>query len=263
MTASDFTPTSVKRPRLQVEEQLREAIAAGQLRQGEKLPSEAALAELFGVSRATIREALRSISASGLISTQAGATGGSFVRQVGPDELAEMIASSMRATLALGTIDHDQISAVREMLEIPAARLAAVNRNADDLAAIREVLDSERVVTFEDPSVPPLDARFHYLIARAAHNDVLAALLGALHELTQPVRLVRHSSDSARAAVRQHRDILEAVEAGDPDAAETATRAHLDHIAKVAAGTAKTTAKVPAKRRPARKRGATRASGAR
>lgn len=230
-----FNPTSVKRPRLQVEEQLRDAIAAGQLQQGDKLPSEAGLAELFGVSRATIREALRSLAAAGLISTQAGATGGSFVRQIGPAELAEMIAASIRATMVLGTIDHSQVSAVRAMLELPAARLAAMNRSDADVAAIREVLDSERAVNVEDPSVAPLDAMFHYLIARATQNDVLAALLGALHELVQPVRLVRHSAESARAAVRQHRDILEAVAGGDPDRAETATRAHLEHIADVAA----------------------------
>lgn len=233
--ARGFTPKSVKRPRMQVEDQLRDAIAGGQLRQGEKLPSEVALAELFRVSRATVREALRSLAAAGLISTQPGATGGSFVRSIGAAELAEMIAASMRATLELGTIDHDEISAVREMLEIPAARLAAVNRTEEDIAAIREILDSERGATFEDPAVPPLDVQFHYRVARASHNHVLAALLGALHELTQPVRLVRHSADSARAAVRQHRDLLEAVVAGDPDAAEEAARAHLEHIADVAA----------------------------
>jgi GntR family transcriptional regulator, transcriptional repressor for pyruvate dehydrogenase complex len=234
-----FAPKSVKRPRMQVEEQLRDAISAGQLRQGEKLPSEAGLAELFGVSRATIREALRSLAASGLISTQPGATGGSFVRQIGSTELAEMIASSMRATLAVGTIDHDQISAVREMLEVPAARMAAANRTDEDVEAIREVLDSERGVTFQDPSVAPLDVKFHYLVAKATHNDVLAALLGALHELTQPVRLVRHSAESAREAVRQHRDILEAVAAGDPDRAEKAQRSHLEHITRVASTSAR------------------------
>ncbi|WAX58365.1 FadR family transcriptional regulator [Jatrophihabitans cynanchi] len=214
------------------------------MQQGDKLPSEAELAELFGVSRATIREALRSIAASGLILTQPGATGGSFVRQIGPTELAEMIAASMRATLSLGTIDHDQISMVREILEIPAARLAATNRTEDDVTAIRNVLDSERVMTFEDPAVPPLDAKFHYLVARATHNDVLAALLGALHDLTQPVRLVRHSAESAREAVRQHRDILEGIAEGDPDRAERATRSHLAHLASVAQG-------APSTRRPA------------
>lgn len=257
MTATNgFSPNSVKRPRLQVEDQLRAAIAAGKLRQGEKLPSEAALGELFGVSRATIREVLRSLAADGLIRTQAGATGGSFIQHIGPTELAEMIASSMRATLALGAIGHDEISEVRRFLEIPATRLAAQNRTEANLAAIQDVLDSEINLSYDDPSVPALDVKFHTLIAHAAHNDVLAALLGALHELTQPVRKVRHSAETARTAVKQHRDILEAVAAGDSDRAEDALRQHLDHIAAVAAstGNGQTTGQGRQRRKPSTRR---------
>lgn len=226
-----FTPKSVKRPRMQVEEQLRDAIASGQLRQGEKLPSEAALAELFGVSRATVREALRSLVSAGLIRTQPGAVGGSFVQKVGPDELSEMIATSMRSTLALGTIEHDEVATVRGMLEIPSARLAAENRTDDDLAAIQEVLDREREVAFDDPARAELEVKFHSLIARASHNNALTAVLGALRIVAQPA-LDQTAVGTARAVVRHHADIFEAIESGDPDAAEEAARKHLDHLAQ-------------------------------
>jgi DNA-binding transcriptional MocR family regulator len=77
-----FQPSRVRRPREQVEEQIREAILSGAFRQGDKLPSETQLAEQFSVSRTTVREALRALAAAGLISKVPGVAGGSFVQSV-------------------------------------------------------------------------------------------------------------------------------------------------------------------------------------
>ncbi|WAX58366.1 GntR family transcriptional regulator [Jatrophihabitans cynanchi] len=246
--ATKFSPTSVKRPRLQVEDQLREAIASGQLKQGEKLPSEAALAELFGVSRVTVREALRSLGASGLIHTQPGASGGSFIRTLGAAELAEMIAVPIRATLALGTVSRDDIRVVRELLEVPAARLAATNRSAMDVTEIRGALDASDADAENDK---PSAAAFGALVAKSTHNDVLSALLGAMRQLTEPVA----DTDSARGANSPtQREVLEAIAAGDPDQAEKCSRRHVLESARTPAS---------ASPKAARKRAPKRVAGAR
>src|ERR1700761_5322280 len=82
-----FRPQPVLRPREQVEHQIREAIYAGTFRQGERLPSEAELAKTLSVSRPTVREALRSLVAAGLVSKSTGASGGTFVQTLSHESL--------------------------------------------------------------------------------------------------------------------------------------------------------------------------------
>src|SRR3954467_342968 len=207
MTSQGLVVQPVNRPRQQVEAQLRAAITTGQLAQGEKLPSEAVLAEMFGVSRATIREALRSLVTGGLISKTPGATGGSFVRRMGPEELAERFEESMQVMLAVGTADHADVVAVRTMLEVPAARLAAVHARPEDVAQLLDVVHAEREASVGEPSVPLLDVQFHTSIARASRNAILTALVGAFHGVTQPVREMTLSEDDGRRTVHQHRAI--------------------------------------------------------
>src|SRR3954451_8074362 len=173
-----FDVQPVNRPRQQVEAQLRAAITTGQLTHGQKLPSEAELAEMFGVSRATIREALRSLATSGLISKAAGATGGSFVQKMGTDELAERFKESMHVMLAVGTANYEEVVAVREMLEVPAVRLAAQHATAEDIENMLAVIPSETDPNVEDPNIPLLDAQFHTAVARASQNVILTALVG-------------------------------------------------------------------------------------
>ena len=86
----------------QVADQLRALIVTGQIRPGERLPSEASLANLFGVSRGTVREALRELSAQALVETSRGAAGGSFVTQPDPESVSEFLESPLRAHVRPG-----------------------------------------------------------------------------------------------------------------------------------------------------------------
>ena len=88
---STFKVRQVVRPRVQVEQQLREAILVGQFAQGEKLPPETELARQFGVSRPTVREALGALVSAGLIRKIPGVAGGSFVNGVNPDSLCQIV----------------------------------------------------------------------------------------------------------------------------------------------------------------------------
>jgi GntR family transcriptional regulator, transcriptional repressor for pyruvate dehydrogenase complex len=232
-TGTGFSPTPVNRLRQQIEEQIRLAVTTGQLVQGQRLPSESALSEMFGVSRATIREALRSLVATGLIFKTPGAAGGSFVRTMGPDELAERFVESMRVMVAVGSADRTEVSSVRELLEIPAARLAALNRTEKDIEMLEQVLESEKHASVDAPGVPILDVQFHTAVARASNNVILTALIGALHLVAQPVRKIPLSAESAQQAVRQHAAIVRSIKEADPDAAELAIRQHLTYLAKI------------------------------
>lgn len=222
----------VLRPRQQVEERIRAAILAGELRSGERLPSEAELARQFGVSRTTVREALRSLSAANLITKTPGAAGGSFVRSVDYRSLGAVLQESMHNLLALGSVDFEEVAIVRQHLEVPSVRLAASHRSDQDLALLRAIVDRQRTTSVDDPDVPKLDEQFHTTIAQASGNRVLASFVHALHHETEPVHYLDLSPEVGRETVRQHLRIVAAIADGDPDAGERAIIEHLTYLRK-------------------------------
>lgn len=220
----------VLRPRQQVEERIRAAILSGELQSGQRLPSEAELARQFDVSRNTVREALRSLSTQNLITKAPGAGGGSFVRSVDYHSLGNVISESMHNLLALGTIDFEEVALVRQHLEVPAVRLAAVKHTAEDLEQLRSIVARQKSVSVDDPDVPLLDAQFHTAIAQASRNRVLASFVAALHKQTEPVRYLDLSPEVGHTTVRQHQKIVKAIAEKDPDAGERTIVEHLTYL---------------------------------
>lgn len=221
---------AVLRPRQQVEDQIRYVILSGELRSGERLPSETELAHQFGVSRTTVREALRSLSTQNLITKVPGAGGGSFVRSVDHRSLGTVLGEEMHNLLALGSIDFEEVALVRQHLEVPSVRLAALNRTAKDLTALRAIVDDQKRISVDDPDVPQLDERFHAAIAQASKNRVLASFVAALHHETEPVSYLDLSPEVGRTTVAQHQRIVKAISAQDPDRAEAAIVEHLTYL---------------------------------
>jgi len=222
--------SKVLRPRRQVEEQIRSAILSGELRSGERLPSEAELARQFDVSRNTVREALHGLATQNLIKKVPGAGGGSFVRSVDYESLGTVLSESMQSLLALGRIEFEEVALVRQHLEVPAVRLAAARRTEEDVERLRGIVDSQKSISIEDPGVPKLDAQFHTEIAKVSRNRVLAAFVSALHQQTEPIRYLDLSSEVGQTTVRQHRAIVAAIAKGDADAGEQAIIEHLTYL---------------------------------
>jgi GntR family transcriptional repressor for pyruvate dehydrogenase complex len=220
----------VLRPREQVEEQIRSAILSGVLKSGERLPSEAELSRQFDVSRNTVREALHALATQNLISKVPGAGGGSFVRSVDHESLGTVLSESMQSLLALGRIEFEEVSLVRQHLEVPAARLAALNHTDDDLGRLRDIVKRQKSISVDDPAVSELDAQFHTAIAKASGNRVLAAFVAALHQQTEPVRYLDLSPEVGTTTVRQHQSIVNGIAAGDQQAAEVAIVEHLTYL---------------------------------
>jgi GntR family transcriptional regulator, transcriptional repressor for pyruvate dehydrogenase complex len=231
-----FRPGRVKRPREQVEYQIRKAILAGEFTVGDRLPSESDLAKAFGVSRSTIREALRSLATAGLISTSPGATGGSFVEGVDHHSIAERLGESVANVVQLGTMSYEEVANVRSLLEVPSAGLAARNRSNDDLRRLHEIIDREKAVSVDDPEVPQLNASFHRVLAEASGNRMLSALVSALHGVMHPLSYIDTSPTLGRESVIHHIRIASAVRDGDEDAAESAMADHLAYLSAHVAG---------------------------
>jgi GntR family transcriptional regulator, transcriptional repressor for pyruvate dehydrogenase complex len=227
-----FAPIPVLRPREQVEEQIKQAILSGQLAIGSKLPSEAALAAEFSVSRTTVREALRSLATSGLISKVPGSGGGSFVRSVDHWSLGRAVLEGMRNLLQLGTLEPAEVSDVRYMLEVPAVRLAAENRTDADLRVLERIVSQLAATSHTDPDVAAMDAQFHTTVALTSRNRVLASLTYALHTVSEPVHNLNLTVEVGRESHRQHRHILDAIRDRDPDAAEAAMVDHVSYLKK-------------------------------
>lgn len=225
-----FTPGRVQRPREQVEHQIRQAILAGAFREGDKLPSETELAANFSVSRTTVREALRSLVQAGFITKVPGVTGGSFVRTIDHRSLGTMLQSSMDNILRMGSITPAEVVAVRRMLEVPCAELAALHRTGAHVTRLHELIAQEKVTDIADPGVSELDATFHSTLADASGNRLLAAFISALHRVARPVELIELRPEVGSTTVRQHIALAKAVERRDAVAAVEAMVAHLDYL---------------------------------
>jgi DNA-binding FadR family transcriptional regulator len=228
-----FDPQPVRRPREQVEAQLRSAILNGTFARGEKLPSEHDLATQFGVSRTTIREALRSLASEGLVRKVPGATGGSFVMAIDHHALGSQIKDSVETILKLGTVSMPEILQVRKFLEVPACGLAAMTRSADQLDQLRDCVDRVKTLKLGDPLISDMDSRFHSTIAEASGNRMLSAFVSALHGATRPVHYLEFSETDGRETVLQHIAIVKALTTGDEEAAREAMLVHLSYLERV------------------------------
>jgi DNA-binding FadR family transcriptional regulator len=213
----------------QIADQLRDLILTGVLAPGDRLPSEGALSGNFGVSRSTVREALRVLASRDLVVTTRGTTGGTFVAKVERSQVSEYLATSIGRLSGDGLTVREILEA-RELLEVPAAGLAASRRTMEDLAAIEEALAHEegeraRGVRFSE------HRQFHSLLIAAAGNDLLDLMTEPVFRVLQG-RFLRPGVDAGfwHAVEDDHREIARYVAAGDSHGAERAMGEHLRRL---------------------------------
>ncbi|CAM4034915.1 GntR family transcriptional regulator [Bordetella tumbae] len=233
MTNNADWPVSVpRRPRNLAQglvEDVSERIRGGQIRPGEKLPTESELMRQFGVSRTVVREALSRLQAAGLVETHHGIgtyalepSGGADFR-VDPADLA-----TVRDVLVLLEL--------RICLESEAAGLAAMRRTDAQLADMRVALDEFRHSLGNAGDTITPDFRFHLLIAQATDNRYFADLMSHLGSAAIPrarinsARIADEDREQYLARVnREHEDIYDAISRQEPDAARAAMRTHLSN----------------------------------
>ena len=203
--------------------QIQERLERGSLRPGEQLPAERVLAEQFQVSRASVREALRSLELLGVTESRPG--GGTFIRQASPDALLRPLAALARAH------DMRDILEVRELLEPALAGLAAERATGADVEALQDALRQQEEKVRRGESFVEEDTRFHYLVAQAAKNELV---LRMLHVIMDVLRASREewlqSPERAKASLEGHRRLLAAIERRDSDDARAASEDHVHHV---------------------------------
>ncbi len=205
---------------------LGEKIRSQQLRPGDKLPTESAIMQAYGVSRTVVREALSKLQAAGLVETRHGI--GTFVLQPKAVGMFRLDASELAAS-----VDVLAVLELRISLETESAGLAATRRTDEQLAAMREALDDfERNVAVAGDTIAP-DFRFHLQIAQATGNPYFADIMSHLGTTLIPrTRITAIRNHDRRGEYltrvnREHEEIYAAIARRDPDSARAAMRIHL------------------------------------
>ena len=202
-----------------VSEQIRRAIHIGTYLPGDKLPAERQLAEQMGVSRTTVREALRVLEGEGYVESHRGAAGGIVVLDQTASE--ERIRPVVMARMA----EFEELFDFRIAVEGAAVRLAAVRRTETDLKQLQKALDA-MAEGWQTARFRAADSAFHLGIADAARNRFMRqAIEDARAEMWIPID--PQIDVVFRTANRHHEEILQAIRNRDPDAAERAAVAHL------------------------------------
>lgn len=227
---SQVSPLRQHRLSERVLQQLQDMILRGELKAGDQLPPERELAEIFGVGRNSVREAVRQLAMLGMVEAYQG--GGTFVQQA----TALTLSRPFRNVIALTPGGPQFIIEFRKIVEPGAAALAAARVTPTELAEIESTHKRfERAMegrgkgpSHEDPA--QVDTEFHHLIAKATGNPVLAAVEEALLDLLYSFRLKALSAasyDPHEGPAEGHRRILDAIAKGDPAGASAAATEHL------------------------------------
>lgn len=205
---------------------LRARILTGELKPGARLPIEPDLSALYGVSRSTVREALRVLASQNLISTSRGVSGGSFVAYPNPEQIAGYLEASLRLLTQSDNLTIGQLAEARQMLEVPAAGLAARRRSEEQLQNLKMALFERGQVSLEQAIAA--SKSFHTALVRATGSPLVEVL-------TKPVFEVVYDHVQGWDAppgfwpriAGDHERIFNAIAAQDPVSAEDAVRDHL------------------------------------
>jgi DNA-binding FadR family transcriptional regulator len=224
-TDAMFVPVTPGRISELIVDQIRQLIIDGRLARGERLPSERELADQFRVSRLNVRDALRVLKAQGLLEIRVGANGGAFVTA----PTAAVVGEGITTVLLMSSISPDEVAEARLLIELGTVALAVQRATAEDVSLLRELCVRSEAALAAGQYDVALSARFHALLAAAAHN-------GAVQMLTESFRgpLSMHAArrrepqeQSHAQSVAEHIAIVDAIEARDLFRARTVMTDHL------------------------------------
>ncbi len=224
MMDQKITPIKRKRVSEEVFRQLFDMINDHIYSPGDQLPSERELAERFKVSRASVREAVKTLETMGLIESSVGVGGGNFVKEVSLETMISPFASFLdhKKNLLVEMMEY------RLVLETEIARLAAERRNDEDLKKIEASVEAMRKEVADGGLGLSGDNMFHEYVASATHNQVFVHMQELAKTLLEKTR---ESSLSVKGipqrGIEQHRRIFEAIRAGSPKAAAEAMHEHI------------------------------------
>jgi GntR family transcriptional regulator, transcriptional repressor for pyruvate dehydrogenase complex len=211
-------------------EQIRQLMHRGQLRPGDRLPAERDLCELFGVSRVTVREALRMLESAGLVEIRVGARGGAFVTVPSSNRVGEGLAD----LLTLSVISAADVTEVRMILELGTVPLVCERATEDDLADLARICEWSEAALRDGAYSMEISLEFHARVAQAAHNLPLEMLFGSFRgPLQMSLQEAKEAApEMGTLGTKEHERFIEAVRRRDADAASRIMREHLTRTAE-------------------------------
>jgi GntR family transcriptional regulator, transcriptional repressor for pyruvate dehydrogenase complex len=231
-----FTPVRRSRSLDEVLRQIEDAIVSRRYQSGDRLPNERDLSQAFGVSRSTVREALRVLEAMGMVEIRLGATGGIFVTQ--PD--GQMVGKALEALIRFRGATARELAEFRTSFEGETTHWAAQRADGSDRARLGELAAQVRTLVSQERSsweqIAALDVQFHEAVATASKNQVrLAITLGIYRALQRVIVAIAPFVDAElrQAVADQLTAIAEAISAGDAERARSVMRHHVETFGRL------------------------------
>jgi DNA-binding FadR family transcriptional regulator len=208
---------------------IRGAISSGRLRPGDRLPPETDLAQHLGVSRPTVREALKVLESQNVLRSSTGPTGGTFVKAIDRAGVAEYLKDSISLLLDVDELTLEELWASREVIDVPAAEQAALRRTEQDMFVIEKTVEMDELKEGADIVS---DISFHRAVAEASKNRMLSLFASSIHMTLKTLaeRFVMPEDilpEVKSISQQQHRLIYAAISDQDGALAATRMREHL------------------------------------
>lgn len=224
-----FKAVSLNRVSQAIVDQVKMLLRQGRLKPGDRLPSERELCERFGVSRVTVREALRVLEAGGLIDIRVGAHGGAFVTTPTSQQIGEGLAD----LLNLSPLTALQVTEARQVFELGIVPLVVERATDEDIAALRELVKRHQAALEAGEYQMSMSADFHTRVAAATHNPAIEMLVQSFHgpllmslmEAQVVAPLMGHRGSEEHAA------FIDAIADRDTERALSIMREHLQRTA--------------------------------
>lgn len=199
-----------------IAEEIKKSLLKGDYWPGERLPSERELCEQFQVSRLSIREALKSLQAEGLIVIKRGS--GAFVVK----ENSKPVGATLSTILKIKKADRDDLIETRLAIEPSIAKLACEKITEEDISRLEQNIKEASDLIKSDLPAPELHLEFHYIIAEACHNPAIGLILKMLHNVLKEfsTKLSEEQSkdlDFSKAVLNNHKKMLDAFKKRDPE----------------------------------------------
>lgn len=224
-----FSPVNVDRVSQVIVDQIKVLIRDGRLLPGDRLPSERELCQRFGVSRVTVREALRVLEASGLVAIRVGAHGGAFLTTPSAARLGEGLAD----LISLAPLTAVNVTEARIIVELGILPLAVERATEEDIAALFAMVEESEAAVAEGKYTVEMSAAFHIRVGVCTHNPAIEMLLSSFHG---PMRMSIEESHIAapmgHRGTEEHRKLAEAIQARDLAAAREVMTTHLERTAQ-------------------------------
>ncbi|GAB2965348.1 FadR family transcriptional regulator [Amycolatopsis acidiphila] len=224
-----FSRVNVGRVSGLIVDQIRLLIRDGMLSAGDRLPSERELGERFGVSRVTVREALRGLEANGLVTIRVGARGGAFVTAPTSKHVGEGITD----LLTLSGLTASEVTEARRVFEMGFVPLVCERADEQDIAELNEICDRADAAIAEGGYPVSLSAEFHVRVAKASHNAAIEMLAQSFHG-PMLMSLQQAQDEDPKVGIvgtHEHRQFVQAVRKRDVAAAEAVMSKHLARTA--------------------------------